>query len=184
MTQPSECQFVVAGSSRSSMTIALPSGSWWCLTAMMKLSNWQDSTTRCRCMARSCQTHWRQRRNQKTFAAWLCTLKENTTAYWLESTIALQETTVRWVHAASVCSWAVSEPVPALWMRTKQPTGWEMLLPWRRAQYSWSLLLVLTIGTVFNNCPTRCDLFSLLYFCRRLCMFASTTVRSRCWVGC
>jgi len=23
----------------------------------------------------------------------------------------------------------------------------------------------------FNNCPTRCDLFSLLYFCRQLYMF-------------
>jgi len=26
----------------------------------------------------------------------------------------------------------------------------------------------------FNNCPTRCDLFSLLYFCRQLYVF-------RCW---
>ena len=55
----------------------------------------------------------------------------------------------------------------------------------------------------FNNCPTRCDLFSLLYFCRQLYMFrvltpiirssytcsysfwywltGSTTIRSRCW---
>jgi len=24
---------------------------------------------------------------------------------------------------------------------------------------------------VDNNCPTRCDLFSLLYFCRQLYMF-------------
>ena len=58
----------------------------------------------------------------------------------------------------------------------------------------------------FNNCPTRCDLFSLLHFCRQLYMFrvltpitrssyncnysfwywltGSTTIRSRCWVGC
>ena len=57
----------------------------------------------------------------------------------------------------------------------------------------------------FNNCPTRCDLFSLLHFCRQLYMFrvltpiirssyncnysfwywltGSTTIRSRCWVG-
>ena len=57
----------------------------------------------------------------------------------------------------------------------------------------------------FNKCPTRCDLFSLLYFCRQLYMFrvltpnirssyncnysfwnwltGSTTVLSRCWVG-
>jgi len=27
----------------------------------------------------------------------------------------------------------------------------------------------------FNNCPTRCDLFSLLYFCRQLCMFRVLT---------
>jgi len=57
----------------------------------------------------------------------------------------------------------------------------------------------------FNNCPTRCDLLSLLHFCRQLYMFqvltpiirssyscnysfwywsiGSTTIRSRCWVG-
>jgi len=57
----------------------------------------------------------------------------------------------------------------------------------------------------FNNYPTRCDLFSLLYFCGQLYMFwlltpiikssyncnysfwywltGSTTTRSRCWVG-
>ena len=57
----------------------------------------------------------------------------------------------------------------------------------------------------FNNCPIRCNLFSLLYFCRQLYMFRvltpitrssyncnysfwywltwSSTIRSRCWVG-
>ena len=57
----------------------------------------------------------------------------------------------------------------------------------------------------FNNRHTRCDLFSLLYFCRQLYMFrvlttimrssyncnysfwywltGSITIRSRCWVG-
>jgi len=57
----------------------------------------------------------------------------------------------------------------------------------------------------FNNSPTRCDLFSLLHFCRQLYMFrlltpiirswyscncsfcywltGSTTIPSRCWVG-
>ena len=56
-----------------------------------------------------------------------------------------------------------------------------------------------------NNCPTRCDFFSSLHFCRQLYMFqvltpiirssynsnysfwywltGSTTIRSRCWVG-
>jgi len=56
-----------------------------------------------------------------------------------------------------------------------------------------------------NNCPTRCDIFSLLHFCRQLYMFrvltpiirswcncnyrfwywltGSTTIRFRCWVG-
>ena len=59
--------------------------------------------------------------------------------------------------------------------------------------------------TESNNCPTRCDLFSSLHFCRQLYMFraltpiirsssnckysfwywltGSTTIRSRCWVG-
>ena len=64
-----------------------------------------------------------------------------------------------------------------------------------------------TVDTLkkFNNRPTRCDLFSLLYFCRQLCMFqvltpiirssyncnysfwywltGSTAIRSHCWVG-
>ena len=57
----------------------------------------------------------------------------------------------------------------------------------------------------FNNCPTRCTLFSLLHFCRQLYTFrvltpinrgwyscnysfwywltGSTNIRSRCWVG-
>jgi len=32
----------------------------------------------------------------------------------------------------------------------------------------------------FNNCPTRCDLFSLLHFCRQLYMFwvSTPTIRS------
>jgi len=60
--------------------------------------------------------------------------------------------------------------------------------------------------SICNNCPTRCDLFSLLHFCRQLHMFqvlilpiirslcncnysfwywltGSTTIRSHCWVG-
>ena len=67
-------------------------------------------------------------------------------------------------------------------------------------QYTW----VRASWIRFNNCPTRCDLFSLLYFCRQLYMFrvltliirslyncnysfwywltGSTTIRSRCWV--
>jgi len=57
----------------------------------------------------------------------------------------------------------------------------------------------------FTNCPTRCNLFSLLHFCRQLYMFpvltpiirswyscnysfwywltGSTAIRSHCWVG-
>jgi hypothetical protein len=58
-------------------------------------------------------------------------LKENTTAYWLGSTTAMQGTMVRWVHAASVSNWAVPQPCCALWRRTQQPTGWEVLLPCR-----------------------------------------------------
>ena len=33
-----------------------------------------------------------------------------------------------------------------------------------------------TLGCIeFNNCPTRCDLFSLLYFCRHIYMFRVLT---------
>ena len=67
-----------------------------------------------------------------------------------------------------------------------------------------SLTINTTIYSAFNNFPTRCDLFSLLHFCRQLYMFrvltpiirspyncncsfwywltGSTTIRSRCWV--
>ena len=66
-------------------------------------------------------------------------------------------------------------------------------------------LLLLRYKYLFYNCPTRCDLFSLLHFCRQVYMFrvltliirssyncnysfwywltGSTTIRSRCWVG-
>ena len=67
--------------------------------------------------------------------------------------------------------------------------------------YTW----VRALWIEFNNYPTRCDLFSLLYFCRQLYMFrvltpiirswyscnysfwywltGSNTIRFRCWVG-
>ena len=67
--------------------------------------------------------------------------------------------------------------------------------------YTW----VHALWIEFNSCPTRCDLFSLLHFCRQLYMFqvltpiirssyscnysfwywltGSTTIHSRCWVG-
>ena len=67
--------------------------------------------------------------------------------------------------------------------------------------YTW----VRALWIEFNNCPTRCDLFSFLYFCRQLYMFrvltpiirssyncnysfwywltGSTKIPSRCWVG-
>jgi len=37
------------------------------------------------------------------------------------------------------------------------------------------LLWVCALWTKFNNCPTRCDLFSLLHFCRQLYMFRVLT---------
>jgi len=65
-------------------------------------------------------------------------------------------------------------------------------------------LFCLTTVSEFNNCPTRCDLCSLLYFCRQLYMFrvltpiiwslyncnysfwywltGCTTIHSCCWV--
>jgi len=67
--------------------------------------------------------------------------------------------------------------------------------------YTW----VRALWIEFNNYPTRCDLFSLLHFCRQLYMFrvltpiirswyscnysfwywltGSNTIRFRCWVG-
>ena len=70
-----------------------------------------------------------------------------------------------------------------------------------RILYAW----VRASWIEFNNCPRRCDLFSLLHFCRQLYMFrvltsvirssyncnysfwywltGSTTIRSRCWFG-
>ena len=37
---------------------------------------------------------------------------------------------------------------------------------------------------LFNNCPTRCDLFSLLHFCRQLYMFRVLTHIIRSWYSC
>ena len=73
-----------------------------------------------------------------------------------------------------------------------------------RLAYFINILWLNLILIEFNNCPTRCNLFSLLYFCRQLYMFrgltpiirssynfnysfcywltGSTTIRSRCWV--
>ena len=72
---------------------------------------------------------------------------------------------------------------------------------YRRLLYTW----VRASWIEFINCPTRCNLFSLLHFCRQLYMFpvltptirssyncsyslwywltGSTTIRSRWWVG-
>jgi len=36
----------------------------------------------------------------------------------------------------------------------------------------------------FNNCPTKCDLFSLLHFCRQLYMFRVLTPIIRSWYSC
>jgi len=38
--------------------------------------------------------------------------------------------------------------------------------------------------TIFNNCPIRCDLFSLLHFCRQLYMFRVLTPTIRSWYSC
>jgi hypothetical protein len=78
-----------------------------------------------------------------------------------------------------------------------------MLRIYLQCQYAWFMLR--GYGIEFNNCPTRCDLFSLLHFCRQPYMFrmltpiirssyncnysfwywltGSATIRSRCWVG-
>ena len=41
-----------------------------------------------------------------------------------------------------------------------------------------------SIKVKFNNCPTRCDLFSLLHFCRQLYMFRVLTPIIRSWCNC
>jgi len=52
--------------------------------------------------------------------------------------------------------WGIGIPQPVKWLTT--------LHTWVRA--SW---------IEFNNCPTRCDLFSLLHFCRQLYIFRVLT---------
>ena len=40
---------------------------------------------------------------------------------------------------------------------------------------SWLLQIRQQMAPEFNNCPTRCDLFNLLHFCRQLYMFRVMT---------
>ena len=87
--------------------------------------------------------------------------------------------------------------VPKSWKRA--PKYWQCL--GNKILYTW----VRASWIEFNNFPTRCDLFSLLHFCRQLYMFrvltpiirssyscdysfwywltGSTTIRFSCWVG-
>jgi len=44
----------------------------------------------------------------------------------------------------------------------------------KRINYGLETALLTSLRE-FNNCPTRCDLFSLLYFCRQLYMFRVLT---------
>ena len=42
----------------------------------------------------------------------------------------------------------------------------------QQQEFHWILYTWVRASWIkFNNCPTRCDLFSLLYFCRQLYMF-------------
>jgi hypothetical protein len=41
--------------------------------------------------------------------------------------------------------------------------------------FAWNGSLVNNSSNEFKNCPTKCDLFSLLYFCRQLYMFRVVT---------
>ena len=81
-----------------------------------------------------------------------------------------------------------------LWLAVRGMKQWFFLYTWVRA-----------LWIEFNNCPTRCDLYSLLNFCRQLYTFrvltpiirssyncnysfwywltGFTTIRSHCWVG-
>jgi len=80
-----------------------------------------------------------------------------------------------------------------------------ILLPRRRPSEVERRCQIKDVINKFNNCPTICDLFSLLHFCRQLYMFrvltpiirswyscnysfwywltGSTAIRARCWVG-
>ena len=56
-------------------------------------------------------------------------------------------------------------------------------------QHAWSCFFFLYTWVraswiEFNNCPTRCDLFSSLYFCRQLYMFQVLTPIIRCSYSC
>jgi len=87
----------------------------------------------------------------------------------------------------------------------KQDVTYSVYYIYRRVHLFFFYTWVRASWIEFNNCPTRCDLFSLLHFCRQLYMFrvstpiirssyncnysfwywldGSITIRSRCWVG-
>jgi len=54
--------------------------------------------------------------------------------------------------------------------------------PWKTFLYTRTWVCASWIE--FNNCPTRCDLFSLLHFCRQLYMFQVLTPIIRSWYSC
>ena len=111
--------------------------------------------------------------------------------------------------ALSVCVVNLVDETPSLWRERSDfsivPASTHKELPAVSASVADERITSLVSQQIkFNNCPTRCDLFSLLYFCKQLYMFrvltpiirssyscnysfwywltGSTTIRSRCWV--
>ena len=108
------------------------------------------------------------------------------------------QTTYRSVYfgAAHVCGWCTV---------IKEHNHVYINIYYARLIETENTLIIKVFWDQFNNCPTRCDLFSLLYFCRQFYMFrvltpiirspylcnysfwywltGSTTIRSRYCVG-
>jgi len=64
------------------------------------------------------------------------------------------------------------------------PTGLALAPPPGKTNDSFLYTCVRAQWIEFNNSPTRCDLFSLLHFCRQLYMFRVLTPIIRSWYSC
>jgi len=97
-------------------------------------------------------------------------------ASWIELNNLYTWVRASWIELNNLYTW-----VSASW------TELNNLYTWVRA--SWIELknlytLIHESWIEMNNYPTRCDLFSLLYFCRQLYMFRVLTPIIRSWYSC
>ena len=81
-----------------------------------------------------------------------------------------------WNNTLSSCCLLEFKIISNWGFRFPQPYWWRF--PW--ILYTWGR----AAWTEFNNCPKRCDLFSLLHFCRQLYMFRVLTPIIRSWYSC